>query len=468
MSIALNIDPALAIPGQTANAPDVSLSKDGGADFQREMQRTARDNERSDQSDRNGRAERPERSENRDRPERADNASTESRRDARSRSTESDQRTDTRASQETSESAADADATQEATTVDDGLADEATIASDLTNLTVVEDGAETTDSDLDLEETATDDEALAIALAAATQTAQTSQPDVGLAEGEFDAKVGLNTEDTALKASIAATTTRATAQPSALNGQTAPIDTTNGVGFGNDLVADAAAQGDADDAALLDLQDAEIVDNNAADAVDAEQTLLKSRSETAAAIAANDQTATTTLEPAADLSGPDFIATQQTTTQQTVAATPTITGARAAPMAEAAAAQIALAVQRNGGQNEVSIQLDPPELGSLQIRMQFTEQGGLNAVLAIDNDSTRTLMRAHESELRAALAEAGFENAQFQFTEGSGQEQNGTEDARNEAIAYDGGADLNALGLAADATATRVGVKTDDAVDIRV
>ncbi|MEO1014252.1 MAG: flagellar hook-length control protein FliK [Pseudomonadota bacterium] len=134
-------------------------------------------------------------------------------------------------------------------------------------------------------------------------------------------------------------------------------------------------------------------------------------------------------------------------------------------LAASAASQIAAAIQINPAQDEVRIELDPPELGALQIRMQFSEQGTLFAQLSIENDATRQLMKMNEADLRQALADAGFPDAQLDFSESGGREAgDGGAPSQNEpssdSIAALAPEEMNA--------AAKLGVRTDRGVDIRV
>ena len=86
-------------------------------------------------------------------------------------------------------------------------------------------------------------------------------------------------------------------------------------------------------------------------------------------------------------------------------------------LAQNTASQISGAIQTNVNRDEVSIQLDPPELGVLQIRFQFGEGGQLLAQLNADQDATRQLLKDHEAELRNALANAGFTDVDLQYSD---------------------------------------------------
>ncbi len=145
--------------------------------------------------------------------------------------------------------------------------------------------------------------------------------------------------------------------------------------------------------------------------------------------------------------------------------------ARQSLLAANAASQVAAAISVSSTQDEVRIELDPPELGALQIKMHFSEQGTLFAQLSIESDATRQLMKANDAELRNALAEAGFPDAQLDFAESGGRET-GDDLAGGAADGAAPGAmndeRLAPLAAAERAAANALRVSADGGVDIRV
>lgn len=105
---------------------------------------------------------------------------------------------------------------------------------------------------------------------------------------------------------------------------------------------------------------------------------------------------------------------------------------RSAAMAANAAAQIATTISINSKQDEISIQLDPPELGALQIKLSFGEGGSLQAQLSFENDATRDLMRDRSDELKAALEDAGFSDTQLDFGSEGGFAESSSENSKDD------------------------------------
>ncbi|MEM9898125.1 MAG: flagellar hook-length control protein FliK [Pseudomonadota bacterium] len=105
---------------------------------------------------------------------------------------------------------------------------------------------------------------------------------------------------------------------------------------------------------------------------------------------------------------------------------------RSAAMAANAAAQIATTISINSKQDEISIQLDPPELGALQIKLSFGEGGSLQAQLSFENDATRDLMRDRSDELKAALEDAGFSDTQLDFGSQGGFAESSSENNKDD------------------------------------
>ncbi|MEM6354540.1 MAG: flagellar hook-length control protein FliK [Pseudomonadota bacterium] len=64
----------------------------------------------------------------------------------------------------------------------------------------------------------------------------------------------------------------------------------------------------------------------------------------------------------------------------------------------------------------VEVQLDPPELGRVEISFEFSDDG-LRASLASERAGTAELVRRHADMLLQQLRAAGFENATLDFGE---------------------------------------------------
>lgn len=79
------------------------------------------------------------------------------------------------------------------------------------------------------------------------------------------------------------------------------------------------------------------------------------------------------------------------------------------------------------GGDELTIRLDPAELGRISIRMRFDEGGSLRAVVAADSPMVAEAIRRDTAELARALGDAGVrtDGQSFRFdrggTDGGGQ-----------------------------------------------
>ncbi len=72
------------------------------------------------------------------------------------------------------------------------------------------------------------------------------------------------------------------------------------------------------------------------------------------------------------------------------------------------------------GREEVTVRLDPPELGRIHIRLSFETAGELRAVVATESTAALDLLRRDVNQLDRALAEAGVrtDGRSFRFDEG--------------------------------------------------
>lgn len=71
------------------------------------------------------------------------------------------------------------------------------------------------------------------------------------------------------------------------------------------------------------------------------------------------------------------------------------------------------------GRDHVSLRLDPPDLGRIDVRLSFTHQGELRAVVAADNRAALDLLRRDVDQLQRALSDAGLraDSGSFHFSE---------------------------------------------------
>ena len=120
------------------------------------------------------------------------------------------------------------------------------------------------------------------------------------------------------------------------------------------------------------------------------------------------------------------------------------------------------------GNDKISIQLKPAELGRIDVKMELTQDGRVMAVVTADNKDTLDLLRRDSGDLQKALENAGMQMDSGDMTFNLRGEENqmdsqgnGSSDGKNE---EDGmtDADLDNLILAQDTD-----VISDARVDVR-
>ncbi|MEZ0223210.1 MAG: flagellar hook-length control protein FliK [Alphaproteobacteria bacterium] len=72
---------------------------------------------------------------------------------------------------------------------------------------------------------------------------------------------------------------------------------------------------------------------------------------------------------------------------------------------------VALQIQRNAslGVNTFTMQLEPAELGRLEVRMRFDRDGGIRAHLIVDKPETLSMLQQDSAQLNRILSQAGFD-----------------------------------------------------------
>ncbi|MEM1344189.1 MAG: flagellar hook-length control protein FliK [Pseudomonadota bacterium] len=116
----------------------------------------------------------------------------------------------------------------------------------------------------------------------------------------------------------------------------------------------------------------------------------------------------------------DLAAAERAQTAVSTGATPTAptTSPSTAPglseTARALAPQIATALQAHPGSGRIRVELDPPELGRIEIGLDIADQG-LRATLVADKSATSDLLRRHSEMLLQQLQDAGFAEIDLQF-----------------------------------------------------
>jgi len=87
--------------------------------------------------------------------------------------------------------------------------------------------------------------------------------------------------------------------------------------------------------------------------------------------------------------------------------------------------------QANAGNSHFQIRLDPPELGRIEVKLEFDAAGQVNARLIVDKSETLDLMQRDQRGLERALQQAGLDtnktNLEFSLRQnpspGDGQRQ---------------------------------------------
>jgi flagellar hook-length control protein FliK len=105
----------------------------------------------------------------------------------------------------------------------------------------------------------------------------------------------------------------------------------------------------------------------------------------------------------------------------------------AGALAQARAADVVQQVrlQLNTAQREATIQLDPPELGRIAIRL-VVRKGRVDAELRVEERATLDVLARHVPELRAMLARDGMHSGSFDLALGFGESQKQSADQREQ------------------------------------
>jgi flagellar hook-length control protein FliK len=108
-----------------------------------------------------------------------------------------------------------------------------------------------------------------------------------------------------------------------------------------------------------------------------------------------------------------FEAGFKTMTQATNALLNNPTATQSHPATQMVAMSLSKFAQKSGDAGESQkyrLQLDPPEMGRLDIEMDFIEGGRMKAVIAADKPETLAFLQRDMNSLLKAMQEAGFEN----------------------------------------------------------
>ncbi len=96
------------------------------------------------------------------------------------------------------------------------------------------------------------------------------------------------------------------------------------------------------------------------------------------------------------------------------------TGGAPLPPPDVVVAQVARQVTP-GGASEMTIRLDPPELGSVRIGLTVTD-GAVAAVVSTERVDVEALLRRHGDQLAAALEQAGYGDVDLSFSDQHAQD----------------------------------------------
>jgi flagellar hook-length control protein FliK len=94
------------------------------------------------------------------------------------------------------------------------------------------------------------------------------------------------------------------------------------------------------------------------------------------------------------------------------------------------------------GRNEITVRLDPPEMGRVEVRLSFDHGGAVRAVVTAENHSALALLQREAGDLYRALGDAGVrtDGQSFRFDSqnsgaGSQQGRHGQQDMRGSGAA---------------------------------
>ncbi|MBB4659635.1 flagellar hook-length control protein FliK [Parvularcula dongshanensis] len=99
---------------------------------------------------------------------------------------------------------------------------------------------------------------------------------------------------------------------------------------------------------------------------------------------------------------------------------------QAAPAPGEPAMQVLDAVRLRSDERSVTVRLDPPDLGRVQIEFDFHKRGAVTALVSTDNPDTGALLRRHADWLQRELTAAGLGDATLSWGQAS---QGGGDDA---------------------------------------
>lgn len=111
-------------------------------------------------------------------------------------------------------------------------------------------------------------------------------------------------------------------------------------------------------------------------------------------------------------------------------------------------------ISMNAAKNmkQVTIHLDPPELGSLELKMQVKDDQQTQIQVHVQNPQVKEALESSAQRLRDMLASQGLQLSEFdvQADSGQGQQHNGHDSEAEEGLAQVGQQDSDALAMAGE------------------
>jgi flagellar hook-length control protein FliK len=105
---------------------------------------------------------------------------------------------------------------------------------------------------------------------------------------------------------------------------------------------------------------------------------------------------------------------------------------RTAPAVPVEAVAVEIATRAGEGRRRFEIRLDPPELGRIDVRLDFARDGQLLARLVVDRAETLDLLRRDSVSLERALESAGLRTEDSGLQMSLRQQSSGQEHTRGE------------------------------------
>jgi hypothetical protein len=109
----------------------------------------------------------------------------------------------------------------------------------------------------------------------------------------------------------------------------------------------------------------------------------------------------------------NLIAGQGQSTTQSISLTNLLTNSQHAGQSHPATQMVAATIQKSAGPNglpkHITLQLDPPELGRVEVKMSFDQDSTIKAVVIVEKPETHLMMQRDAQVLERALQDAGLD-----------------------------------------------------------